>query len=456
MRQLKISILLILLSTIGYSQVDINAHPSVKNLYNNLMTVKNSNEFFFGQEFYNSFKFNYGVHDDESFSDCKSIIGEHPAVLGQDFHYYIYKTDDEARSHKEAAINAFAEGCVITFDFHINGKNGNSTSYSEADKYLMYNIGNLDDSNGELSWYNGVLDEIIDITNKDLNIPIVFRLYHEMNGNWFWWGSKAYGGSEAYIKFYRYTVNYIKTRTNWMLFAWSPDKDLASEYYPGDDYVDFVGLDGYDMDEVSYYSSSDMISDLTDIVDFAESHNKVAIFSETGNRINSPDKNPDWWINSVYTPIVESDRAWKIAWILTWINSNWADQPYIPYSGSSNEAKEAFVNFSDKPQVLFQSEVENMNIYDELSTPIFENRTDIDNSSKLLVFPNPANERITIESMGIMESITLFDLSGRPLMLSGAINSTNYTMDVSSLSEGIYFLQAKKNETNNIIQLQIY
>lgn len=415
------------------AQVDFNAYPAVKNLYQNLKTVEQEKKFFFGQEFYNSFRFGVGVQDNPDFSDCKSVTGEHPAVLGQDFHYYLYKSSEERNIHKNAALHAFANGAIITFDFHIHAKHGGSYSYSDADKYLMYNIGNLDDSKGELTWYNEQLEEVLQIINIELQIPVVFRVFHEMNGNWFWWGTKAYGGSEAYIRLYRYTVNYLRERTNWLLFAWSPDKDLAENFYPGNNFVDFVGLDGYDMDEVNYYSFADMVTDLENLVDFATDNNKIAIFSETGNRVKSPDENPDWWLTSVYNPIIESDRAWKIAWVLTWINSNWASHPYVPTTSSSPEAKKKFIELEQKQEVLFGSDIQGMHIYD------MPNNNKNDHSAEhLIVYPNPAKEMLFIKSNTTIKIVEVMSFSGAVLVSTQYENQSEIEINLKSFPKGMH------------------
>ena len=442
MRKKIVWILTGVLSVIGVkAQIDTDALQAVSNLYENLKLVEQEKEFFFGQEFFNSFQFNVGVQDDPSFSDCKDVTGEHPGVLGQDFHYYLYKSDNERKAHKDAALYAFSEGAVITFDFHIRSRVAQSTYYTDDDKYLMYNIGNQDDTYGDLTWYNGVLDDVLDIINKDLSIPIVFRLFHEMNGNWFWWGSEAYGGTEAYIKLYRYTVNYLKQRTNLLLFAWSPDKGLHEQYYPGNDYVDIVGLDGYDMDEVNYYSSADMVSDLTDLVSFAAEHNKVAIFSETGNRESSPDSNSEWWINSVYTPIMESNSAWKIAWILTWINSNWADHPYIPYSGSNTEAKNAFTAFKNLKETLFLPETKEKKMYERPASSTLKLYTS--DKEGLQIYPNPAsgNEEIHMNTSNVIDALTITDLTGRTIRSYGQIVPGIVNLNLSGITSGTYWVR---------------
>ena len=105
-----------------------------------------------------------------------------------------------------------------------------------TDKSLMYDI--VNDKNGARTWFCNELDDILGMINNDLGFPVVFRLFHEMSGNWFWWGTNATNHSaQLYIDFYRLTVDYLKDRTDLVLFAWSPNGKVEEVFYPGDNYV---------------------------------------------------------------------------------------------------------------------------------------------------------------------------------------------------------------------------
>lgn len=359
-------------SGVGTAPIDLGATQITKNLYKNLNEVAwNTKDILFGQEFYNSYSFGGGNHNDKTFSDFKDITGDHPAVLGQDFMYYIYKTSTERAIHKAAALHAYTNGAVVTFDFHMPSKYHAGPNYSSSDLNLMYNIGNNNDAYGEVTWFKAELDKTISIINE-LNIPITFRLLHEMNGNWFWWGTQANGGSASYQKMFQLAVNHIKSKTDLALFAWSPNYPFNSgtypgtNYYPGDLYVDVVGLDMYDINTSAGQSFSVMVTELTAVSDFGWSHNKIPVFSEVGNRVNSPDSYPYWWYN-LNEALQGSNRAFKLAWMLTWINQGWdgpAYAPYVAYWNSSTSAKTALRDFKNMSTTLMLSDSKTRNMYD--------------------------------------------------------------------------------------------
>ncbi|MET7731106.1 glycosyl hydrolase [Streptomyces sp. NPDC005402] len=82
------------------------------------------------------------------------------------------------------------------------------------------------------------------------DVPVLLRPYHEMNGDWFWWGGKT---PASYKKLWRITYDYlVKTKgLHNLIFVWSPGAwdpqgdDVPWDYYPGADLVDVVGVDDY-------------------------------------------------------------------------------------------------------------------------------------------------------------------------------------------------------------------
>jgi hypothetical protein len=393
------------------AQVDTEASEKTKTLYGNLKVVQNSAQFLFGQEFFNSFRFSSGsAHGEKEFSDSKAITGSHPAVLGSDFHYYLEKDPTERAYHTEAVKWAYEQGYVITFDWHISARGTNSYSYTAALANLVSNI--VGDLNGDRDWLYGELDKVIEIINEDLvvngePIPIVFRPWHEMNGNWFWWGSS--GATPAnYKALYALTVDYIKERTSSVLFCWSPNTPFNLDRYPGDQYVDVVGVDAYEVDATT------LRAQVGAVVDYAQAHDKVAVFSETGDR-NSDANSPSYWKNVVLPGIVEdpSGKAQKIAWVLTWINASWSE-PYVAHSGSSQSVKQSFIDFKNSPQALFGDEMPDM--YSPLPIPVVVGVEDnVRGNIGVQFYPVPAKDELTIQMTGFESifTIAIYDMQGR-------------------------------------------
>lgn len=93
------------------------------------------------------------------------------------------------------------------------------------------------------------------------HVPIVWRPYHEMNGDWFWWGGRQ--GEYSTIRLYRQLfdrlVNYHKL--NNLIWMWNVDRPSTparkfSNFYVGNDVFDIASLDVYGSDfNQTYYDS---------------------------------------------------------------------------------------------------------------------------------------------------------------------------------------------------------
>jgi mannan endo-1,4-beta-mannosidase len=436
-----VSIFLLVFSKFAAAQIDIDVTNATAALYQNLKEIQNSNQFLFGQEFFNSFRYSSGsAHGEMEYSDCKAVTGSHPAVLGSDFHYYLEKDPTERSYHSEAVKWAFKQGYVITFDWHLSGRGTTTYEFKPESQDLINNI--INDVNGDRNWFFGEVDKVIDIINKDLlvddeKIPIVFRPLHEMNGGWFWWGSQATTPTN-YVLLYRMLVNYVKERTNTVLFCWSPNAPVNFDYYPGDEYVDVLGVDAYEVNATTVRSNLSMI------IDHAQNHDKVAVFSETGYRDNKGTTLGDnarstYWKNIVLPAIVDdpAQNAHKIAWVLTWINASWS-VPYVPHQSSSPEARQSFMDFKNSPFVIFGDEIPAM----YSSTPVVGIFEEPDGGIQLVVHPLPVENSMTISLSGFekIASAEFYDMQGK-LAYRLTIDDQKATINTSGLLDsGLYIL----------------
>jgi hypothetical protein len=81
--------------------------------------------------------------------------------------------------------------------------------------------------------------------------PLFIRVGHEMNGTWYPWGRDVNGNTPAaFVAAWRHIVTLFRqqgaTNVRWV---WSPNVDYGGAefvpYYPGDAWVDWAALDGY-------------------------------------------------------------------------------------------------------------------------------------------------------------------------------------------------------------------
>ena len=84
------------------------------------------------------------------------------------------------------------------------------------------------------------------------------RFAHEMNGDWYYWSAlKGQNTPDDYIAMWRHVWDVVESQgitrdhLQWMWTVSASDYGdfSAEQYYPGDDYVDWVGIDGYNFGE---------------------------------------------------------------------------------------------------------------------------------------------------------------------------------------------------------------
>ena len=84
-----------------------------------------------------------------------------------------------------------------------------------------------------------------------MNVPVALSFAHEMNGYWYPWGTQANSAAQFVAAWkHMHDVFQQQGATN-VIWCWNPNdvnpvpSVKLAPYYPGDDYVDWVGIIGY-------------------------------------------------------------------------------------------------------------------------------------------------------------------------------------------------------------------
>lgn len=134
----------------------------------------------------------------------------------------------------------------------------------------------------------------------------VFSIAWEANGDFMPWGGGGgqgqYHSAQEYINGYRRIVQNIRTTYPSCATAWTmnghasyPLISVSTEIYPGDDVVDYIGVDYYDM----YYSNPDFEAEAVRpdcirwFLDLCRQHNKRLIVPEWGIATGFPQAGGD-------------------------------------------------------------------------------------------------------------------------------------------------------------------
>lgn len=88
----------------------------------------------------------------------------------------------------------------------------------------------------------------------DAKIPVLWRPLHEAPGSWFWWHT---GGADVYkrlwVMMYKYLVDERGLNNLIWVYSASDGGTRSNNWYPGNEYVDILGVDGYGADWQNYW-----------------------------------------------------------------------------------------------------------------------------------------------------------------------------------------------------------
>jgi mannan endo-1,4-beta-mannosidase len=216
-----------------------------------------------------------GQYDLSEAEYIHATTGRWPAILGGDFMDYspsrrAYGADPTGTT--EQMIRAAREGHIVTMSWHWNApkdlldktyKNERGESvdahwykgfYTNATTFDVARALSRPDSE-EYRLLLRDMDAIATELKKfaAANVPILWRPLHEAEGAWFWWGAKGPAPFKTlwHLMFDRFTKMHGLHNLIWVFTS-----GTKPEWYPGDAYVDVIGVDAYPSDPNDPLSST--------------------------------------------------------------------------------------------------------------------------------------------------------------------------------------------------------
>ncbi len=192
---------------------------------------------------------------------------------------------------------------------------------------------------------------------RNFGYQIIIRPMCEMNGDWTSWSGTVNGNSPAdYIPAWRHIHDiFVQEGATNVKFDWSPNRDgdeasaqaTFNTYYPGDAYVDYVGIDGYNWGTL--YNTPDWISQWQSFGQvFGPSYNvfttmtsKPLMVSETAS--TEVGGNKAQWITDMFSELPSFPRIASV----TWFNINKETDWRVESSAASLAAFKAAVALPD-------------------------------------------------------------------------------------------------------------
>jgi len=245
------------------------------------------------------------------------LTGKYPGLFGQDFGFSA--DDKDSVLSRQATIEEvkrqYKNGAVITLTWH-------AVKPTEDEPVTF--TGSVQGHLSDYEWkqlltpgtplYNrwcvqadviaGYLRQL-----RDAHVPVLFRPYHEMNGNWFWWGGRPGkdGSAALYRQIYDRFVN-VHHLDN-LIWVWNGNdpgsrNEPLADYYPGPAYADILSVDIYGEFKQKYYD---------DIVTLADG--KLITLGEVGT-MPTPEvlaKQPRWLYFMVWSEFIQNANPLELS-----------------------------------------------------------------------------------------------------------------------------------------------
>ena len=348
--------------------IDAHATKETVNLYRHLKQLPRKG-FLFGHQ--DDLAYGVGWKYVGGRSDIKDVTGDYPALYGWELGRieldHPVNLDSVPFDRMKAFIReAYERGGVITISWHLNNPLTGGTAWQPAPGTVASILPGGEKNVLYKSWLDKVASFMLSLKGRrgEYN-PVIFRLFHELNGNWFWWGGKNCTPAEM-KQLWQFTVHYLRDekQVHNLLYAYNTDRfqseDAWLEKYPGDEWTDIAGFDIYQANNIATNAgfAQEFGKMLTMLESIAGAHNKIPALTEFGyNGL----QDSTWWTN-VFLPVL---KGHKIAYAMAWRNAG--QKPggqrefYVPYKGQVSAAD--FIKFYEQRETLFQEEATKEGFY---------------------------------------------------------------------------------------------
>ena len=204
-------------------------------LYNNLKKLLNKGIMFGHQD---DLAYGVGWKYQAGRSDIRDVTGDYPAIYGWELGHLeidspVNLDSVPFKTMKQLIKQGYERGGVITISWHLNNPLTGKTAWNPE----VGTVASILPGGSKHEFFKTWLDKVAVFMN-DLKgnhgefIPVIFRPYHELNGNWFWWGGKNCTPDE-FKKLWTFTVSYLRDekKLHHLLYAYNTDRYASKEDY---------------------------------------------------------------------------------------------------------------------------------------------------------------------------------------------------------------------------------
>jgi mannan endo-1,4-beta-mannosidase len=312
-------------------------------------------------------------------SDVHEICGDYPAVYSCDFAEIMdgrrrgSGAFDQAIIHR-CILEAYAKGQVITACIHIDNPLTGGSSWDNTSDDVVRQI-LLEGSPTNIK-YKVWLDRLADFAKSLIApsgelIPILFRPYHEHTQEWNWWGRRC-ATDQQFIDLWRFTIDYLSNTHSVRNFLYAISPQMDYDYglgtrdrllyrWPGDDYVDFLGIDCYHGTQTAAFQKT-----LEALIEISYEKNIPVGVTEIGIEGIRAQGNDilDYWTAQILAPVehLKRTKGKTVSMIVMWRNE-YSRNPnnrhfYGPWIGHPSTPD--FLKLYNSDFMIFNKELPNM------------------------------------------------------------------------------------------------
>lgn len=161
--------------------------------------------------------------------------------------------------------------------------------------------------------------------------PFILRVLHEMDGTWYPWGYGVNGNTNLadFVTAYKHIVDIFRAAgASNVQFVWNPVVmnavwvqmygDMLRQAYPGDNYVDWVALDGYNNDLSNWRSLQDIFQPCYQLLTSFSSRPMILFEVGSLENPNDPTARANWITQGFLATIPSEFPKVQVA---VWFNS---------------------------------------------------------------------------------------------------------------------------------------
>lgn len=348
-------------TNIKLSLADKDASLETKALYSNLWEIGKKG-FMFGH--HDDLMYGRKWYNEPGRSDTKDVCGDYPAVYSLDFAELSdnrYEGNEATAIRRRCIIEARERGMVIIACAHWNNPLTGGDAWDNTNDQVAKEI--LTEGSETNKTFKQWLDRLADFVlglkdNKGRQIPIIFRPFHEHTQTWSWWGTRC-TTEQQFIELWHFTINYLRDvcGVHQLIYAISPQMDSQKNEndflfrWPGDDYVDFIGMDCY-----QGLSPTVFAANIKSICSLSNKKMKPCGVTETGVEGFTA---TDYWTKQILTPATGRTLSFIVTWRNKFVGGNDSDNHYYSvWKGHPSEKD--FIKFYNSSITFFCNDLPDM------------------------------------------------------------------------------------------------